>query len=115
MWAHGISAVLGVYLMAAPAIFRYTGAAEINHRIVGPLVVSFGVIAIWEVTRSARFVNTLLGPWLILSAFILPQPLAAALSAGMCGLIISALSLIQGEQHPEHFGGGWVALWRNDG
>lgn len=75
---------------------------------------SFGVIAIWEVTRSARFVNTVLGPWLLISAFIWSQPPAAALSAGICGAIITGLSLVQGEQHPENFGGGWVALWRSE-
>ncbi|MEW6737559.1 MAG: vitamin K epoxide reductase family protein [Acidobacteriota bacterium] len=58
-WNMVISAFLGILLMVLPSVLQIQGrAADLDH-IAGALVVTFSVIAIGEVSRSARFINEL--------------------------------------------------------
>lgn len=82
-----ITAALGVWLMFSPAVLGYpTGMIEDNHRIIGPLLISFAVVAAWEICRSLRWVNIFLGGWLVLSLLFFNHPVDAALSAAFTGL-----------------------------
>jgi len=111
MWARLLSAALGVWLMAAPAVLGYRGtAAETSDRIVGPIVVSFAVIALWEVSRAVRWVNLLMALWLLSAPAVLgmaPVPLANSV---VVGLVLVLLTLVP-ERKKERFAGGWRALW----
>jgi hypothetical protein len=53
MWAQLINALLGMWLMAAPAVLGYIGPARTNDRIIGPLAAGAALIAIWETTLYA--------------------------------------------------------------
>jgi hypothetical protein len=109
MWAQGISALIGVWLMAAPGVFRFDGPAGVNAHIVGPLIASFGVIAMGECTRGVRRVNLPLALWVVLSPLFLDQPMNAAMNSLIAGVAVGTLSLVRG--HVKHrFGGGWAAL-----
>jgi hypothetical protein len=48
--------------MFAPAVLGFSTLAVSAHRVVGPLAVSFGLIAAWEVTRGLRWLNLVSGP-----------------------------------------------------
>jgi hypothetical protein len=70
-WNLVVVAVLGGWLMAAPAVFQTQGlAADINY-LLGAVVWVMAIIALAEVARAARFVNIALAialmvlPWLI--------------------------------------------------
>src|SRR5688572_8181349 len=53
-----IAALIGAYLMAAPAIWGYDGSpASKVDRFIGPLIASFGTIAAFECTRGVRWLN----------------------------------------------------------
>ena len=64
-------AVCGLWLMTAPDLLGYGEPARMNDYIVGPLVVSFAVIAVAETTRSLRWGNVALGMWLVLAPLFL--------------------------------------------
>lgn len=114
MWAQVVNAVLGLWLMAAPAVLEYGGVAQTNDRILGPVIATFAVIAWWEATRAVRLWNLPLGVWLLLSPWILGYETSVAMlnSVGV-GLLVSGLACIQGTVEGT-YGGGWSALWRSD-
>jgi hypothetical protein len=111
MWARILNTGLGLWLMAAPAVLGFTDSpAATNHRIVGPLVVTFAFVAIWQVTRALRRINLASGLWLLAAPWIFGFPTDATVNAMVCGAAIAALSLVQGTRDTS-FGGGWRVLW----
>lgn len=110
MLAHALSAALGIWLMVAPAVLGYAGAATNSDHIVGPLVVSFGLIALWPVTRGARWANVALAGWLLAAPLILQFPSRAVVNSIATGLLIGACSLVRGRMR-RTFGGGWSSLF----
>jgi len=115
MWAQAVSAAIGLWLMVAPAVLgSYTDMTSANNRIFGPMVVAFSVIALWEVMRSTRFANTLIGVWLLIACLLLGYRDAALISNGLAAVAIIGLSLVRGEHNPLKFGGGWNSLWNDD-
>ncbi|HLT46676.1 MAG TPA: SPW repeat protein [Rubricoccaceae bacterium] len=111
MWAQVVNALLGVWLMAAPAVLGYGAPAAVNDRIVGPVAASFAVIAWWQATRPARWVNLPLGLWLIAAPFVLGYGATAPLVNSLAvGAALAALSLVRGTVD-KRFGGGWRAVW----
>lgn len=70
MWAYILNALLGIWLMAAPAALHYAGVASVNDRIVGPVATECAIIAISEVTRPVRWGNVALGLWLVIAPWI---------------------------------------------
>lgn len=108
-----ISAALGIWLMAAPAIFGYRGSAADNDWICGPLVVSFGLIAAWGAMRSVRWTNFGIGAWIFVAALVLDYgSLRARISVLVTGLLLALLASIRGRGR-QRCGGGWSMLWRS--
>jgi hypothetical protein len=113
MWAQILATALGVWLMAAPEVLDYDKTARINDWIVGPLVATFACVAIWEATRSCRWANVFLGLWLVAAPWALGYDGLPTLHSTCAGLVLIALSAIEGKrQHA--LGGGWSALWRGN-
>ncbi len=112
MWSHALTAAVGIWLVAAPAVLGYGAPAQTNHHIVGPLIASFAIIAWWQVTRALRWVNVVLGAWLLMAHWILGysefNPVANSMTAGA---VTAGLSLIKGRVD-KRFGGGWRGLFR---
>lgn len=111
MWARVVSVLLGLWLMVAPAALTVNNAASDNFRIVGPLVVSVSVIAIWGVTRGLRWANVPLGAWLLLAPWLFHFGTAALVTSLAVGVLLIALAFVRGEVK-EKFGGGWSALFQ---
>lgn len=105
-----IVALFGLWLMSAPDVLVYEGSARMNDHIVGPLVVSFAVVAMAETTRSLRWVNVALGTWLFLAPLFLRYELTVAIHSVLLGILIAGLSVVRAPIH-ERLGGGWAALW----
>ncbi|MFN8556434.1 MAG: hypothetical protein U0531_03480 [Dehalococcoidia bacterium] len=106
-----MSAGLGLWLMAAPAVLDYGARARTNDRIVGPLVAAFAVVATWEVMRGLRRVESALGLWLLVGPWLLRFPLDRALMDLAVGALLVMLAS-RGGRLTGQFGGGWRALWR---
>jgi hypothetical protein len=115
MWAHILNALLGVWVMVAPAVLGYTGTAlSTAHRIIGPLIVTFAVIAWWEETRLAGHANVLTGVALIIVPLLIGSGTGALINSIVVGVVVAALALVRGTYRPETFGGGWSVLWYTD-
>lgn len=113
MWAQVINAIIGIWLMAAPAVFGYGDSAQINDRIIGPVVATFAVVSWWEATRPVRLWNLPLSFWLLVAPWLLGYDATVAIVNDMvAGVLITALALVKGNVE-NRFGGGWSALWRS--
>ena len=113
MWAHVISAAIGIWLMAAPAVFGFVGEpAEYSYRIAGPYIATFSIVAWWQVLRNVRRANTPAGVWLVLAPLFVTHPTAAAINSVICGLAVIGLSFVQGKLD-ERYGGRWHVLWKS--
>lgn len=77
-WNLVLSTVLGVWLIFSPSIFGTQGRAADSDHLVGALIITFAVIALAEVTRAVRFLNVLLGAWVIAAPWLLSGVLAGA-------------------------------------
>jgi uncharacterized membrane protein len=62
-WTLRVSAALGVWLMAAPAVLGVSGMAADSDHLAGALIVTWAVIAFGEVARPTRLLNIPMGLW----------------------------------------------------
>jgi hypothetical protein len=114
MWGAIINILLGLWLMVSPDMLQFEKAASDNNYIIGPLVLTVAITALWEVNRSVRFFNIALGAWLVISPFILGLQLSTALwGVILPGILIIAFSLIKGSIK-RSYGGGWRSLFTKD-
>jgi hypothetical protein len=113
-WNHGLVALFGLWIMAVPDIMQYEGPERMNDHIVGPLVFSAAVIAISETTRFVRWMNVILGGWLIVAPIVLGyEPLHIGVRSSLLGAAILALSFIT-RPPKERMGGGWSRVWNGE-
>ncbi|MCB0107777.1 MAG: SPW repeat protein [Caldilineaceae bacterium] len=109
MIARVVNVLLGIWLMAAPNLLGYGTPASTNDRIVGPLIITFATVAMWEATRSVRWANLPLGLWLLLAPWLLAYSSTALINSMTVGLVVALLSLVHGEISGR-YGGGWRSL-----
>jgi uncharacterized membrane protein len=96
-WSLIAVAVLGTWVMIAPTVFGSTGWAANSSHLTGALIVTIAAVAFAEVMRPVRFLNVLLGLWVVFT------PLALSGASGLAvwsdvvgGVTIAALSLPRG-------------------
>jgi uncharacterized membrane protein len=105
-WNLAVCAVLGVWLMAAPAVLGSTGAAAGNDQLAGALVVTFAVIGFGEASRAVRWINIPLGAWLLAAPWVLSGASPPAQwSTAAVGAAVILLSLRRGPVHSRF--GSW--------
>lgn len=114
MWAHIVNAVLGVWLMAAPAVLGYGTPLATSDRIVGPVIATFAVVAWWEATRAVGRWNVVLGLWGVVAPWVLGADGTWAIANAMIvGALIAGLSLVKGKVE-KTYGGGWASLLQDE-
>jgi hypothetical protein len=111
MWAQILNVLLGLWLMAAPAVLGYGGAAADNDRVVGPIAATFAAIAISEATRGVRLAVLPLGLWMLVGPWLLGGPAPAIANGLLVGLALIGFSLVRG-RFTATYAGGWMALLR---
>lgn len=112
MWAQALAGAIGIWLMAAPGVFGYEPPAENSDRIVGPVAATFGIVAMWEITRACRWVNLPLGAWLVLAPWLLwYETFTPMLNSSVAGVVLMITAFVRGKR-PTPYGGGWRALFR---
>ena len=96
-WNLLAAAALGIWLMFSPAFFGTTGAAADSDHLVGALITTVSVIVMAEVIRAGRFLNLLLGGWVVVAPWLLAGAGAATRwNDVIAGLAIIALSFPRG-------------------
>lgn len=105
-------ALAGVFLMVAPSLFAYLGTpAETSHRIAGPLLALFWIIAAWDITRSVRWWTLPAAAWLLIEPLVLRDTAPAAASAIAVALIsVAAVLLAHDGDVAAKYAGGWMSL-----
>ncbi len=92
-----LSALLGVWLMAAPAVLDMSKPAADSHHLVGALVVTVAIIATAELARAGRYLNALAGVWVALAPWVLNDVPAMVGWAGVAvGAALVILSIPRG-------------------
>ena len=96
-WNLVASVFLGLWLMLAPSVLGSTAPAAHSDHLLGALIVTVATIALAEVGRTTRFVNVLLGAWIIAAPWLLNGATASAVwNDAMVGALVIALSLRRG-------------------
>lgn len=111
MIARVLAAALGGWLIVSPAVLGYSGAASVNARLAGPIVVGASIIAIGQLMRPLRWFELLVGVWLVTSPWLLIKwydglEISNAVGVGISLIIIAFL----GGKTSKRFGGGWSSL-----
>ena len=100
--------------MAAPSVLGMEGTGADNDHIVGPLIATVAITAIFENTRNLRRLNMLFGAWLLLAPWVLNFETTTAIISHMAtGALIIGFSLVRGDIK-ERMGGGWSSLWKSE-
>lgn len=106
-----ISALVGLWLMASPVVLGYFGPARINDRVCGPLIATFAIIALWEVTREVRWLNVLLAFWLMLAPLLLHYPTwTPVVNSLACAAVLVVAAVAPGSK-TGRYAGGWKSLF----
>ena len=111
MVARIAAALLGAWLMAAPAALSYGPPVSSADRVVGPVVLASSLVAVWPVLRSLRWPELPAGVWLLIEPWVLGAPAAATINALVIGGLLIALAPLGGAVE-QRFGGGWKVVWR---
>lgn len=97
--------------MFAPAVFGTSGPAADSDQLVGALALSIAVISTAEVIRTMRFLNVVLGTWVMLSHGILAGGSSPAFwNAVVIGAVLVVGSLPRGRMREQY--GAWSARIR---
>ncbi|MBX9625527.1 MAG: SPW repeat protein [Gemmataceae bacterium] len=105
-WTLLASTALGVWLLFAPSALGSVGRAADSDHLTGALIVTVAVVATAEVGRAFRFLNVLLGAWLVLAPWVLAGESAAARWSNIAvGVALILLSLPRGPVRDRY--GGW--------
>jgi hypothetical protein len=105
-WTLIASALVGLSVMFAPALFGIAVPAAHSDQVTGALVVTVAVIATAEVVRALRFLNVLFGTWIAVSGWMLSEATVAGQWSGLvAGLLIAALALPRGHIRERY--GAW--------
>jgi hypothetical protein len=114
MWAQCINAALGIWLMMAPDIWGFEKKIADNDHIVGPIIATLAITAIFENTRLVRKGNIPAGLWLVLAPWILQYETAlATINDMVVGGLVIGFSFIKGKIKNK-YGGGWLSLFQKD-
>jgi hypothetical protein len=114
VWARLASVAIGIWLMAAPTLLGYADPGRTVDRILGPLAASAAVVAMFEVVRGVRWIESAVGVALLVSWWALDYPVLAALQSVATGGLLVVLGT-RGGRITGRFGGGWTALIRPAG
>jgi hypothetical protein len=110
-WTLLASALLGAWVMLAPAAFGTTGWAANSNHLAGALIVTVAAVALAEVTRVVRFVNVLLGLWVIAAPWLLAGAVGLAVWNNLIvGVALIALSIPR-RRIDERYGGWEQYIW----
>jgi hypothetical protein len=103
-WTLVVSAAIGVWLMASPAILGGIGSAANSHYLTGAWVVTWSVIALGQIARPVRLLNVPAGLWIAAAPWLLAGGDVSQWSDLAAGVALLILSIHRG-RIDEQFGG----------
>lgn len=103
---------LGIWMMVAPDLLGFSKKISDNAHIIGPLIVTCSIVAMWECTRNARLINFPLAVWLLAAPLVLQYDSDVALMNDYAVAIAIIFLMLVKPKRKHRFAGGWMALWR---
>lgn len=114
MWAQITNTVLGVWLMFAPAVLGHGDSLLAKFdRTAGPWVASVSLVAISQISRSARWLSLPASLFLIVAPWFVDAPTASKINSAVIGVVMTLLVPV-GSPDQRRYGNGWTTLWRDD-
>lgn len=114
MWGQIICAILGIWLMVAPAVLSHAGSALGSlDRVIGPVIAAVSFVAAAQITRSVRWLNIPAAAVLLVAVWFLDAPTVSKLSSAATALVVLALTP-WGSPDQTRYGNGWTTLWRTE-
>lgn len=108
-WGLLLTSLLGIWLMFTRLIYGTEGAMANSDHLAGSLLITIAVLAMAEVARPLRFLNIIIGLWLIIAPWVLSGGSdAAAIGSVIVGLLVIVLSIPKGPIR--HRYAGWNRL-----
>lgn len=96
-WGLCVISLLGVWLMFTRLIFGTEGAMADSDHLMGSLLITISVLAMAEVARPLRFLNIIIGLWLIIAPWVLTgDSTVAAAGSVIIGVSVMMLSIPKG-------------------
>lgn len=92
-WARGINIALGVWLFISGFMWEQPQGARVNSYVIGAAI---ALVAVWALfNEGARYLNTALSVWLVLSTVAVFKLTNAPLwNNVIVGIVVFALSLV---------------------
>lgn len=106
---HLIGAAIGLWLMATPAAIGFAGYSRADMRVVGPIIFTLSILAVWPATRWFARLNAFAGFWLMIGSILLEAPLLLLLPNIVLGAAIVALAVFPGD-NARQVGDGWIGI-----
>jgi hypothetical protein len=104
-WTLALSALLGLWMMLAPAVFGSSSTASDLAQLGGALVVVVAVLALGEPIRALRYLNLPLGLTLIIAPWLVEGATGpGAINATLVGVLLLILSLPRGPKRERYAG-----------
>ncbi|MDQ3845474.1 MAG: hypothetical protein M3342_15920, partial [Bacteroidota bacterium] len=104
----------GLWLMISPSVLGMSQPAANNNHIAGPLVITFAVIALWEINRNVIKVNMVIGAWLIIALFVIDFHSTSTIISNLVSAIVLILLALVKREVKQHYGGGWISLFQKN-
>ncbi len=113
MWPQLLNLFLGLWLITASRFLGpTTPSVAANDGILGLVVAVTALISIWEITRPLRWVNLVVGCWLLVAPLVLgcdqADPIANDFAVGCLLMLLASRK----GKIIHRYGGGWAALWK---
>jgi len=112
MWARVITIILGLWLMVAPGLLGFSKVIATNGHVVGPLLITFSVIALSECMRNVRWLNVPLAAWLLFAPWILQYGNTVAFVSDYITGVLCLLLTLPGPARKHYFSRGWYGLFK---
>ncbi len=109
MWAAIINTLIGLWLTFTPAVFQLAGSRAYTNYIIGPLIITFAVIAMWEINYSIIKINIFIALVLIVMTVVTGEQSTALYSDIISAVLIIPASLMK-RKIKGSYGGGWKSL-----
>jgi uncharacterized membrane protein len=105
-WNLVLSSFIGLWVMFSPSYLGIGGMFADNAYIIGAISTVIAVIALGEVARTLRYINVIIGAWMIVSTFTLPGTnWYGIINMAIAGVLFILLSLRRGKIKEKY--GSW--------
>lgn len=106
-----LEVVFGLWFMVMPALVGYSQTlAGMNDRVIGPLLVGFGFLALWPALRFLRWAELVVAPWIFITPLFIRYEIddnTLPEIVHVCIPLILVGTVFLGGKTAKRLGGGW--------